>query len=74
MRLGKHLRRSASWRSRSPAPDQGCWSFARRLTFHRYAGVEHWFCEPDRAAAYDQPAADLAWHRTLAFLTRPIAG
>ncbi len=45
----------------------------RAVTVHRYAGVGHWFCEPDRADAYDQPAADLAWQRTLAFLRRPTA-
>jgi len=42
----------------------------RPVTFYRYAGTGHWFCEPDRRQAYDQPAADLAWERTLAFLRR----
>lgn len=46
----------------------------RAVTFHRYDGVGHWFCEPDRADAYGPAAAELAWHRTLAFLTRPMAG
>jgi carboxymethylenebutenolidase len=40
----------------------------RPVTFHRYSGTGHWFCEPDRTDAYDQAAADLAWERTLAFL------
>jgi carboxymethylenebutenolidase len=41
----------------------------RPVTFYRYKGVGHWFCEPDRPA-YNQAAADLAWDRTLAFLKR----
>lgn len=40
----------------------------REVTFHRYPGVGHWFCEPDRADAYDAAAATLAWKRTLDFL------
>ena len=40
----------------------------RPVTFHHYSGVGHWFAEPDRADAYNKPAADLAWDRTLAFL------
>ncbi len=39
----------------------------RPVTFYRYNGVGHWFCEPDRSA-YNQAAARLAWDRTLAFL------
>jgi carboxymethylenebutenolidase len=46
-------------------------SMGRPVTFYRYPGTGHWFCEPDRAEAYDQAAADLAWARTLAFLNRP---
>lgn len=42
----------------------------RPVTFYRYADTGHWFCEPDRPQAYNQPAADLAWERTLAFLRR----
>ena len=40
----------------------------RPVHFHRYAGVGHWFFEPDRADAYNEAAATLAWDRTLAFL------
>jgi carboxymethylenebutenolidase len=41
----------------------------RPVTFYRYHGTGHWFCEPDRPA-YNQAAASLAWERTLAFLKR----
>jgi carboxymethylenebutenolidase len=40
----------------------------RPVTFYRYPGAGHWFCEPGRPQAYDQAAAGLAWERTLAFL------
>jgi carboxymethylenebutenolidase len=42
----------------------------RQVTFHRYSGTGHWFCEPDREDAYNEAAANLAWERTLAFLKR----
>ena len=45
----------------------------RPVTFHRYAGLGHWFFESDRPDAYDQPAAHLAWERTLAFLRDTLA-
>jgi carboxymethylenebutenolidase len=45
----------------------------RPVTFYRYSGTGHWFCEPDRSQAYNQPAASLAWDRTLAFLKRSFA-
>jgi carboxymethylenebutenolidase len=48
--------------------EQSLRSAGRPVTFHRYAGVGHWFFEPDVSQAYNQPAADLAWDRTLAFL------
>lgn len=40
----------------------------RAVTFYRYPDTGHWFFEPDRTQAYNQPAASLAWDRTLAFL------
>ncbi len=45
----------------------------RPVTFHRYPGTGHWFCEPDRTDAYDRAAAGLAWERTLSFLRNPSA-
>jgi carboxymethylenebutenolidase len=40
----------------------------RPVTFHRSEATGHWFCEPDRADAYDEESARLAWQRTLDFL------
>ncbi len=40
----------------------------RPATFYHYAGVGHWFFEPDRTDAYHASAAALAWERTVAFL------
>jgi carboxymethylenebutenolidase len=45
----------------------------RPVTFYRYQGTGHWFFERDRAEAYDQAAAALAWERTLAFLRDSLA-
>jgi carboxymethylenebutenolidase len=39
------------------------------VTFHHYPGTGHWFFEADQLA-YDEPAATLAWDRTLAFLRK----
>lgn len=44
-------------------------SAGRPVTFYRYPGAGHWFCEPDRSDAYDEGAARLAWERTLDFLS-----
>jgi carboxymethylenebutenolidase len=48
---------------------------ARKLeaTFHVYPGTGHWFFEADRTDAFNPGAAQLAWERTLAFLTRHLA-
>jgi len=43
------------------------------VTFYRYEGVGHWFFEPDRPDAYNQPAAQLAWERTVSFLRNTLA-
>ena len=40
----------------------------RPVTFHTYVGTGHWFFEQDRSDAYNEPAAKLAWERTVAFL------
>jgi carboxymethylenebutenolidase len=42
----------------------------RPITFYRYPGTGHWFCEPDRSEAYNPEAASLAWERTMDFLNR----
>ena len=44
----------------------------RPVTFHTYAGTGHWFFEPDRSDAYHEPAAKLAWERTVAFLKKEL--
>jgi carboxymethylenebutenolidase len=42
----------------------------RPVNFHTYPGTGHWFFEPDVSPAYNEPAASLAWDRTLAFVKR----
>jgi carboxymethylenebutenolidase len=60
-------------------PEQVDWlertlkSAGRPATFYRYAGVGHWFFEPDRPDAYNDDAARLAWERTVAFLKQTLA-
>lgn len=41
----------------------------RLVSFHHYPGTGHWFFEPDRPDAFDKAAADLAWERTVVYLT-----
>lgn len=40
----------------------------RPVTIHIYPNTGHWFFEPDRADAYNESAAKLAWARTITFL------
>jgi len=40
----------------------------KTVEFYTYPGVGHWFFESDRPDAYNRPAAELAWQRTVAFL------
>lgn len=56
------------------------WPFATALgeagkavELFEYPGVNHAFNNDTAADRYDQPAADLAWGRTLAFLGRYLA-
>ena len=40
----------------------------KTVSFHIYPTTGHWFFESDRADAYNEKAAGLAWDRTLKFL------
>jgi carboxymethylenebutenolidase len=46
----------------------------RNVTIHTYPGTGHWFFENDRTDAYDARAAELAWQRTIPFLTTHLSG
>jgi len=46
----------------------------KNVTFHTYPGTGHWFFEKDRTDAYDARAAELAWQRTVQFLTTQLSG
>ncbi len=46
----------------------------RPATFYTYEDTGHWFFEADRADAFNQAAAELAWERTVAFLRASLAG
>jgi carboxymethylenebutenolidase len=45
----------------------------RPVSFYRYTSTGHWFFGQDRAEAYHQAAATLAWERTLTFLRDSLA-
>lgn len=45
----------------------------REVTFHTYPRARHWFFESDRADAYDEAAAELAWERSLRFLSERLS-
>jgi carboxymethylenebutenolidase len=45
----------------------------RPATFFTYPGTGHWFFEKDRPDAYNPQAAQLAWDRTLKFLSESFA-
>jgi carboxymethylenebutenolidase len=44
----------------------------RPTAFYTYPRTRHWFFEQDRPDAYDPPSAQLAWDRTLKFLTEEL--
>ena len=41
----------------------------REVAFHFYPGTKHWFVEENRPVEYNRAASDLAWKRTLEFLS-----
>jgi len=45
----------------------------KEAEFYTYSGTSHWFCEDDRADAYDPDAAALAWERMIPFLQKHLA-
>jgi carboxymethylenebutenolidase len=51
-----------------PAYEAALKAAGKRFTIHIYPGVNHAF-NNDTGSRYDKPAADLAWSRTIAFLT-----
>ncbi len=59
---GLDERVNAGW----PAYEQALLAAGKTYSVHVYAGVNHGF-HNDSTSRYDQPAAELAWTRTLAF-------
>jgi carboxymethylenebutenolidase len=45
----------------------------KSIEVHRYPGTGHWFAEEVTPGVHDPDAAELAWHRTLEFLSRHAA-
>lgn len=52
--------------------EQGLRDAGRKAKIHRYPGTGHWFAEPSRDA-YRAEAADLAFERTVDFLSEHLA-
>jgi carboxymethylenebutenolidase len=48
--------------------EKGLMLVKRPTSFYTYEQTGHWFFEQDREDAYNAPAAQLAWERTVAFL------
>jgi len=70
-----HFAESDSWVARSSVRklEKRLHTATRPVSFHTYKGTEHWFFESDRKDAYNAKAAQLAWERTLAFLSTRLA-
>ncbi len=70
-----HFAESDEWESTSDVKrlEQQLRAAHRPVTFYTYAGTGHWFFEKDRADAYHQKAAKVAWQRTVAFLRTTLA-
>jgi carboxymethylenebutenolidase len=45
----------------------------RDVSFHFYPGTKHWFVEENRPVEYNRDAADLAWERTIEFLSNKLS-
>ncbi len=46
----------------------------KNVEIHTYPGTTHWFFEKDRPDAYDPKATEIAWQRTVQFLTTHLGG
>jgi carboxymethylenebutenolidase len=71
-----HFAESDEWESADDArrTEERLRRAGREATFHFYPGVGHWFFENNRPDAYNAPAAELAWQRTVEFLRGALAG